>query len=56
MVRAGRAERAAAAFDLAIARCDNEAEREHLSRRRREAIDALTAVSPVATPVVASAH
>lgn len=29
---------AAAAFDLAIARCDNEAEREHLSRRRQESL------------------
>ena len=38
MVRAGRADRAAVAFDLAIARCDNEAEREHLSRRRQEAL------------------
>jgi RNA polymerase sigma-70 factor (ECF subfamily) len=38
MVRAGRADRAAVAFDLAIARCDNEVEREHLSCRRQEAL------------------
>ena len=35
LVRAGRPDEARAAFDLAISRCGNEAEREHLSRRRR---------------------
>ena len=34
LVRAGRPEEAAEQFDLAIARCGNEVEREHLSRRR----------------------
>jgi RNA polymerase sigma-70 factor (ECF subfamily) len=38
LVRAGRPEEARAAFDLAIARCGNEAEREHLGRRRSESI------------------
>ena len=38
LVRAGRPDEARAAFDLAIARCGNEAEREHLSRRRRDAL------------------
>jgi RNA polymerase sigma-70 factor (ECF subfamily) len=38
LVRAGRPDEARAAFDLAIARCGNEAEREHLSRRRQESL------------------
>ena len=38
LVRAGRPEEAAKQFDLAVARCGNEVEREHLSRRRQETV------------------
>jgi len=38
LVRAGRPEEAAEQFDLAVARCGNEVEREHLSRRRQETL------------------
>ena len=38
LVRAGRREEAAEQFDLAVARCGNEVEREHLSRRRQETL------------------
>ncbi len=41
LVRAGRHDEALAAYDAALARCDNEAERAHL-RRRREAAAAET--------------
>ena len=35
LVRAGRAAEALAAYDDALARCDNAAERDHLRARRR---------------------
>ncbi len=35
LLRAGRYDEARDAFDLALARCDNDAERRHLQRRRR---------------------
>ena len=38
LVRAGRPDEARSGFDLAIARCGNEVEREHLSRRRQESL------------------
>ena len=38
LVRVGRPEEAAEQFDLAVARCGNEVEREHLTRRRQETV------------------
>jgi RNA polymerase sigma-70 factor (ECF subfamily) len=38
LVRAGRPDEARAAFDVAIERCANEVERDHLSRRRQDAL------------------